>query len=167
MFGFKFFVWSCFVSMKIVPPKKKKKKFGLCLTQLTKLHFTWLHMGFYLIGLEWQKEQWIYIALHIQATKVESNIVLSQIISFVERTQMSKAPIQKFANFVSIVDVRGFLRNLFALKKINIVEICCACVTICFICGYGLIIVWKYFSCLLLLKSREPDAFILTEWFLR
>lgn len=80
---------------------------------------------------------------------------------------MSKAPIQKFANFVSIVDVRGFLRNLFALKKINIVEICCACVTICFICGYGLIIVWKYFSCLLLLKSREPDAFILTEWFLR
>lgn len=65
----------------------------------------------------------LYRGLHIQATKVESNIVLSQIISFVETTQMSKAPIQKFANFVSIVDVRGLLRNLFALKKINIVEI--------------------------------------------
>lgn len=40
--------------------------------------------------------------LHIQATKVGSDAVLSQIISLVETAQMSKAPIQKFADFVSI-----------------------------------------------------------------
>lgn len=39
--------------------------------------------------------------LHIQATKVGSDAVLSQIISLVEMAQMSKAPIQKFADFVS------------------------------------------------------------------
>ena len=41
-------------------------------------------------------------ALHIRATKVGSNTVLSQIISLVETAQMSKAPIQKFADYVSI-----------------------------------------------------------------
>lgn len=40
-------------------------------------------------------------SLHIQATKVGSNTVLSQIITLVETAQMSKAPIQKFADFVS------------------------------------------------------------------
>lgn len=39
--------------------------------------------------------------LHIQATKVGSSTVLSQIISLVETAQMSKAPIQKFADYVS------------------------------------------------------------------
>lgn len=40
-------------------------------------------------------------SLHIQANKVGSDTVLSQIISLVETAQMSKAPIQKFADFVS------------------------------------------------------------------
>lgn len=40
-------------------------------------------------------------SLHIQAQKVGSNTVLSQIISLIESAQMSKAPIQKFADFVS------------------------------------------------------------------
>lgn len=39
--------------------------------------------------------------LHVQATKVGSDAVLNQIISLVETAQMSKAPIQKFADFVS------------------------------------------------------------------
>ena len=39
--------------------------------------------------------------LHIKATKVGSDAVLSQIISLVETAQMSKAPIQKFADYVS------------------------------------------------------------------
>ncbi|WZZ02294.1 hypothetical protein YC2023_074622 [Brassica napus] len=37
--------------------------------------------------------------LHIKATKVGSDAVLSQIISLVETAQMSKAPIQKFADY--------------------------------------------------------------------
>lgn len=41
-------------------------------------------------------------SLHIQATKVGSDTVLSQIVSMVEMAQMSKAPIQKFADYVSI-----------------------------------------------------------------
>lgn len=41
-------------------------------------------------------------SLHIQANKVGSDTVLSQIISLVETAQMSKAPIQKFADFVSV-----------------------------------------------------------------
>lgn len=40
-------------------------------------------------------------SIHIQATKVGSDTVLSQIISLVETAQMSKAPIQKFADYVS------------------------------------------------------------------
>ncbi|CAN1287888.1 Copper-transporting ATPase RAN1 [Linum perenne] len=39
--------------------------------------------------------------LHVKATKIGSDAVLSQIISLVETAQMSKAPIQKFADFVS------------------------------------------------------------------
>lgn len=42
-------------------------------------------------------------ALQIQATKVGSDTVLNQIISLVETAQMSKAPIQKFADFVSVL----------------------------------------------------------------
>lgn len=42
-------------------------------------------------------------SLHIEANKVGSNTVLSQIISLVEAAQMSKAPIQKFADFVSFI----------------------------------------------------------------
>ncbi|TKY59691.1 Copper-transporting ATPase RAN1 [Spatholobus suberectus] len=38
--------------------------------------------------------------LHIEATKVGSDTILSQIISLVETAQMSKAPIQKFADYV-------------------------------------------------------------------
>lgn len=52
-------------------------------------------------------------ALHIQATKVGSDAVLSQIISLVETAQMSKAPIQKFADFVSLT--MGNISILFCL----------------------------------------------------
>ncbi|KAI5602252.1 hypothetical protein BDE02_01G144300 [Populus trichocarpa] len=44
-------------------------------------------------------------ALHIKATKVGSDAVLSQIISLVETAQMSKAPIQKFADYVASIFV--------------------------------------------------------------
>ncbi|KAM7530304.1 hypothetical protein LguiB_033714 [Lonicera macranthoides] len=44
-------------------------------------------------------------SLHIQATKVGSDTVLSQIISLVETAQMSKAPIQKFADYVASIFV--------------------------------------------------------------
>lgn len=44
-------------------------------------------------------------ALHIQASKVGSDAVLSQIICLVETAQMSKAPIQKFADFVASIFV--------------------------------------------------------------
>ncbi|CAN6553630.1 unnamed protein product [Malus baccata var. baccata] len=50
-------------------------------------------------------------ALHIQITKVGSDTVLSQIINLVETAQMSKAPIQKFADFVSA----GTIDNLYLL----------------------------------------------------
>ena len=44
-------------------------------------------------------------ALHIRATKVGSDAVLSQIISLVETAQMSKAPIQQFADYVASIFV--------------------------------------------------------------
>ncbi|KAF7801335.1 copper-transporting ATPase RAN1-like [Senna tora] len=43
--------------------------------------------------------------LHIEATKVGTDTVLSQIISLVETAQMSKAPIQKFADYVASIFV--------------------------------------------------------------
>ncbi|KFK31609.1 hypothetical protein AALP_AA6G135300 [Arabis alpina] len=43
--------------------------------------------------------------LHMKATKVGSDAVLSQIISLVETAQMSKAPIQKFADYVASIFV--------------------------------------------------------------
>ncbi|XP_052158475.1 cation-transporting ATPase HMA5 [Oryza glaberrima] len=43
--------------------------------------------------------------LHIQGNKVGSETVLSQIISLVETAQMSKAPIQKFADYVASIFV--------------------------------------------------------------
>ncbi|CAM8932998.1 unnamed protein product [Rhodiola kirilowii] len=43
--------------------------------------------------------------LHVEATRIGSNTVLSQIISLVETAQMSKAPIQKFADFVASIFV--------------------------------------------------------------
>ncbi|KAM0002917.1 putative P-type Cu(+) transporter [Helianthus debilis subsp. tardiflorus] len=43
--------------------------------------------------------------LHVQATKIGSDTVLSQIISLVETAQMSKAPIQKFADYVASIFV--------------------------------------------------------------
>uniref|UniRef100_A0A0D9WT07 HMA domain-containing protein n=1 Tax=Leersia perrieri TaxID=77586 RepID=A0A0D9WT07_9ORYZ len=43
--------------------------------------------------------------LHIQANKVGSETVLSQIIALVETAQMSKAPIQKFADYVASIFV--------------------------------------------------------------
>ncbi|KAJ9557491.1 LOW QUALITY PROTEIN: hypothetical protein OSB04_012105, partial [Centaurea solstitialis] len=44
-------------------------------------------------------------SLHVQATKIGTETVLSQIISLVETAQMSKAPIQKFADFVASIFV--------------------------------------------------------------
>ncbi|KAL8513221.1 hypothetical protein ACS0TY_019432 [Phlomoides rotata] len=44
-------------------------------------------------------------SLHIQANRVGSDTVLSQIISLVETAQMSKAPIQKFADFIASIFV--------------------------------------------------------------
>ncbi|KAH6830615.1 copper-exporting ATPase / responsive-to-antagonist 1 / copper-transporting ATPase [Perilla frutescens var. hirtella] len=44
-------------------------------------------------------------SLHIEANRVGSNTVLSQIISLVETAQMSKAPIQKFADFIASIFV--------------------------------------------------------------
>ncbi|GFZ06056.1 copper-exporting ATPase [Actinidia rufa] len=44
-------------------------------------------------------------SLHVQVTKVGSDTVLSQIICLVETAQMSKAPIQKFADFVASIFV--------------------------------------------------------------
>ncbi|CAN1327783.1 Copper-transporting ATPase RAN1 [Linum perenne] len=43
--------------------------------------------------------------LHVKATRIGSDAVLSQIISLVETAQMSKAPIQKFADFVASIFV--------------------------------------------------------------
>ncbi|EYU43653.1 hypothetical protein ABFS82_13G191900 [Erythranthe guttata] len=56
-------------------------------------------------------------SLHVQVSKVGSDTVLSQIISLVETAQMSKAPIQKFADFIAsifvpVVVTLGFLTLL-------------------------------------------------------
>lgn len=57
--------------------------------------------------------------LHIQATKVGSGTVLSQIISLVETAQMSKAPIQKFADYVStLLNSLAYKNNLLTLYYI-------------------------------------------------
>lgn len=57
-------------------------------------------------------------ALHIQATKVGSNTVLSQIICLVETAQMSKAPVQKFADFVASI----FVPTVVALSFLTLVS---------------------------------------------
>ncbi|CAN1225465.1 Copper-transporting ATPase RAN1 [Linum grandiflorum] len=57
--------------------------------------------------------------LHVKATRIGSDAVLSQIISLVETAQMSKAPIQKFADFVSTIFWFGF--------SISVVVIACPC----------------------------------------
>ncbi|GLJ39840.1 hypothetical protein SUGI_0814570 [Cryptomeria japonica] len=44
-------------------------------------------------------------ALHIEATRIGSDAVLSQIVHLVETAQMAKAPIQKFADYVASVFV--------------------------------------------------------------
>ncbi|KAH9315842.1 hypothetical protein KI387_024469, partial [Taxus chinensis] len=44
-------------------------------------------------------------ALHIEATRIGSDAVLSQIVRLVETAQMTKAPIQKFADYVASVFV--------------------------------------------------------------
>jgi P-type E1-E2 ATPase len=67
--------------------------------------------------------------LHIKATKVGSDTVLSQIINLVETAQMSKAPIQKFADYVSIVAV--LLDGFYVLLLLNdSVSIFCALPTL-------------------------------------
>ncbi|CAN1287887.1 Copper-transporting ATPase RAN1 [Linum perenne] len=57
--------------------------------------------------------------LHVKATKIGSDAVLSQIISLVETAQMSKAPIQKFADFVST--------SFKLMFSISVVVIACPC----------------------------------------
>ncbi|PNY00909.1 copper-transporting ATPase ran1-like protein, partial [Trifolium pratense] len=54
--------------------------------------------------------------LHIQATKVGSDTVLSQIINLVETAQMSKAPIQKFADYVASI----FVPTIVALSLLTL-----------------------------------------------
>ncbi|KAI7755589.1 hypothetical protein M8C21_029295, partial [Ambrosia artemisiifolia] len=56
-------------------------------------------------------------SLHVQATKIGSDTVLSQIISLVETAQMAKAPIQKFADFVASI----FVPTVVALSMITFV----------------------------------------------
>ena len=58
--------------------------------------------------------------LHIQATKVGSDTVLSQIVSLVETAQMSKAPIQKFADYVSILVIVVFILHLSDLNVLPV-----------------------------------------------
>jgi len=58
-------------------------------------------------------------ALHIQATKVGSDTILSQIISLVETAQMSKAPIQKFADYVSILVMHFYILGNDSVLKLS------------------------------------------------
>lgn len=57
--------------------------------------------------------------LHVKATKVGSDTVLSQIISLVETAQLSKAPIQKFADYVSIYIIYTTLNCFIQFFKVN------------------------------------------------
>ncbi|KAK9156228.1 hypothetical protein Sjap_003708 [Stephania japonica] len=57
--------------------------------------------------------------LHIQANKVGSKTVLSQIISLVETAQMSKAPVQKFADFVSMAVASIFVPVVVSLALLT------------------------------------------------
>jgi len=68
--------------------------------------------------------------LHIKATKVGSDTVLSQIINLVETAQMSKAPIQKFADYVSIVALLldGFYVLLLLNDSVSIFVHCLHCI---------------------------------------
>ena len=40
-------------------------------------------------------------ALHIQITKIGSDVALSQIVSLAKTAQMAKAPYQKFADYIA------------------------------------------------------------------
>ncbi|KAG0451593.1 hypothetical protein HPP92_015687 [Vanilla planifolia] len=62
-------------------------------------------------------------SLHIKATRVGSKTVLSQIISLVEAAQMSKAPIQQFADYVAGIFVP------------TVVALACLTFFLWFICG--------------------------------
>ncbi|CAI9090651.1 OLC1v1025468C1 [Oldenlandia corymbosa var. corymbosa] len=52
-------------------------------------------------------------SLHVKAMKVGSNTVLSQIITLVETAQMSKAPIQKFADYIASIFVPAVVSMAF------------------------------------------------------
>ncbi|PWA88603.1 copper-exporting ATPase / responsive-to-antagonist 1 / copper-transporting ATPase (RAN1) [Artemisia annua] len=69
--------------------------------------------------------------LHVRATKIGSDTILSHIISLVETAQMSKAPIQNFADYILIFIVNpsfleiflliwtGFIMAVSYLKEVN------------------------------------------------
>ncbi|PWA69730.1 copper-exporting ATPase / responsive-to-antagonist 1 / copper-transporting ATPase (RAN1) [Artemisia annua] len=62
--------------------------------------------------------------LHVQATKIGSDTILSHIISLVETAQMSKAPIENFADYVSFIMAVSFLKEVNSEKdKWTICEI--------------------------------------------
>ncbi|PWA99545.1 Cation-transporting P-type ATPase [Artemisia annua] len=65
--------------------------------------------------------------LHVRATKIGSDTILSHIMSLVETAQMSKAPIQNFADYVRNPDevlfdkigLFGFIMAVSYLKEVN------------------------------------------------